>query len=526
MALHGRSIIAGERATDGGKTFRAFAPGQGKPAEPDFFEATREEVDRAVVLAEKAFDNYRQLKPSAVAEFLERIATEIEALGDELIARGSLETGLPAGRLTAERGRTCGQLRLFAGLVGEGSWVDARIDHAQPDRKPLPKPDVRRMLVPLGPVVVFGASNFPLAFSVAGGDTASALAAGCPVIVKAQRAHPGTSELVASAIVKAAAACGVPAGVFSLVQGTHEAGMQLVKHPLVKAVGFTGSQKGGRALFDAACARPEPIPVYAEMGSVNPVFVLPGALQERGEEIAKGLAGSATLGVGQFCTQPGAVLGVAGSPLDRFVDAFCANMKAVAPGTMLHAGILKTYEEGVKACSSTGGVTVAAKAEAAADAGKTQGAAAVLATDDATFFREPRLREEVFGPSTLVVRCGTREALEKAARELDGHLTATIHGTPADLREYASLVATLETKVGRLIFNGFPTGVEVCPSMHHGGPWPATTYPIFTSVGTAAIERFARPVAYQGFPDASLPEELREANPLKILRIVDGKHVR
>ena len=522
MPLHGRSLIAGELGSQKGKTFRAFSSGVGKQIDPEFHEASAEEVDRAVEQAERAFHVTRKMQPGKIAEFLERIGDEIVNLGDELLERGSAESGLPQQRLTAERGRTVGQLKLFAAVVRDGSWVDARIDRAIPDRKPLPKPDARRMLIPIGPVVVFGASNFPLAFSVAGGDTASALATGCPVIVKAQRAHPGTSELVATAIQKAVSSTGMPPGVFSLLQGSHEVGMRLVKHPLVKAVGFTGSQKGGRALFDAAAQRPEPIPVYAEMGSVNPVFVLPGALQERADAIAEGLKGSATLGVGQFCTQPGVVLGLADKTMDGFVEKFTGLMSQVAPGTMLHAGILKTYEEGTRTFSSIGGVKVAAKSSAAADSQKTQASAAVFTTDDATFLKEERLREEVFGPSTLVVRCGSRDALEKAARAMEGNLTATIHGTPADLKEYASLVSILETKVGRLVFNGFPTGVEVCASMHHGGPWPATTFPNYTSVGTAAILRFGRPICYQSFPQDALPEELKDGNPRKIRRTVDG----
>ena len=526
MPLHGKSIIAGVPGATGGKTFKARNPGAGSEIDPDFHFASPEEIDRAVEKAGEAAPVYRALPAEKIAAFLERIGKEIMDLGDELIDRAAAETGLGPDRFKGERGRTVNQLNLFAGVVREGSWVDARIDHAIPDRKPLPKPDVRRMLVPIGPVVVFGASNFPLAFSVAGGDTASALAAGCPVIVKAQRAHPGTSELVGAAVTKAAAATGMPAGVFSLIQGGHEAGMRLVSHPLVKAVGFTGSRKGGRALFDAACARPEPIPVYAEMGSANPVFILPGALKERGDAIAEGFKGSATLGVGQFCTQPGIALGVTSPELDRFVEAFAGHMAKAAPATMLHSGILDTYEEGVKQFGSIGGVKVASRSDVAADAKKTQASAAVFTTEIGTFLKEERLREEVFGPSTLVVRCDTKEALEKAARALEGHLTATVQGTEADLKEHAALVAILETKVGRILFNGFPTGVEVCPSMHHGGPWPATTFPNYTSVGTAAIQRFGRPVCWQSFPQAALPEELQDANPRGILRMIDGKHAR
>jgi NADP-dependent aldehyde dehydrogenase len=524
MALHGKNLTGGDLSALGARTFRVYSPGAGGEIEPPFFEAAPEEIDRALELAARAFPSYRKLRPESVAGFLERIAQEIEAAGPELVDRAAAETGLAADRLTGERARTCNQLRMFAGLVREGSWVDARIDRAIPDRKPLPKPDLRRMLVPVGPVVVFCATNFPLAFSVAGGDTASALAAGCPVVVKANRAHAGTAEVAGMAVARAAVACGMPPGVFSLVHGAdHELNLRLVRHPEARAVGFTGSLRGGRELFDAAARRPDPIPVYAEMGSVNPVFVLPGALRERAEAIAEGLKGSFTLGNGQFCTKPGLVLGLDDPALGRLVEKLSALVAQQAPGTMLHGGILRSYEEGVGALSQVAGVRVVARSAADADARKTQARAAVFATDAATFFKEKRLSEEVFGPSTLVVRCGSPEELERAARGLEGHLTATIHGTEADLREYAPLVAVLETKVGRLVFNGYPTGVEVCPSMNHGGPWPATTFAHFTSVGTAAIHRWARPVCYQNFPPDVLPSELQDRNVRKIWRQVDGK---
>jgi alpha-ketoglutaric semialdehyde dehydrogenase len=524
MPIHGKNIIAGELCASGSKTFRVYAPGSGGPVPPEFHEATIEEADRAMEAAARAFPAYRKLKPDAIASFLERVAQEIEAAGQELIDRAVLESGLGPDRLTGERARTMGQLRMFAGLVREGSWLDARIDRAIPDRKPLPKPDVRRLQIPIGPVVVFCATNFPLAFSVAGGDTASALAAGCPVVVKGNRAHAGTAELVATAVQKAAAACGVPPGALSLVQGAnHEINQRLVKHPAARAVGFTGSLRGGRELFDAAVKRPDPIPVYAEMGSVNPVFILPGALKERGDAIADGLKGSFTLGNGQFCTKPGMVFALEGEELAKFTHKLAGLTSAQAPGTLLHNGILRSFGEGVAALSKIQGVQVAAQSAAAADASKTQARAALFATDAATFHKEHRLSEEVFGPSTLVVKCGSREEFEKIANGLEGHLTGTIHGTEADLREHAGLVAILETKVGRLVFNAFPTGVEVCPSMNHGGPWPATSYAAYTSVGTAAIHRWARPVSYQGFPQEALPAELQNKNGRKIWRTIDGK---
>jgi 2,5-dioxopentanoate dehydrogenase len=516
MPLHGQNLIGGERSA-GRPTWKAWAPAQGKDVEPPFVDATLPEADRAMELAAAAFPAYR--KHPRIADFLEAIGKEIVNLGNDLLERASLETALPVDRLTGERGRAVNQLNTFAALVREGSWVDARIDRAQPDRKPLPKPDLRRMRVAIGPVVVFGASNFPLAFSVAGGDTASALAAGCPVVVKANKAHPGTSELVGEAIRKAAADTGMPAGVFSLIQGgNRELGVRLVTHPAAKAVGFTGSLAGGKALFDAAAARPEPIPVYAEMGSVNPVFLLPGALSERGEAIAEGLKGSVTMGQGQFCTKPGVVLAADGPGLAAFTAKLNGLIGQQPGGTLLHKGIHSSYESGVKELGA-----LAKAAAKGVDPSPTQVRAAVFETDAATFLKEKRLREEVFGPMTLVVKCGSLDDLLKAARAMEGNLTATLHGTSKDLADFAPLVAELETKVGRLVFNGFPTGVEVCPSMTHGGPWPATTDAHFTSVGTAAIERWARPLSWQNFPQEALPPELKNENPRKIWRLVDGQ---
>ncbi len=527
MSLHGKNFIGKETAAEGRKTFLATNPATGSTLEPVFREATPVEADRAMELAERAFPVYRAAAPEERAAFLERIAEEILALGDELIQRARDETGLPEARLTGERGRTVQQIRMFASLLREGSWVDARIDRGDPARKPAPKPDVRRMLLPIGPVVVFGASNFPLAFSVAGGDTASALAAGNPVVVKAHPAHPGTCELAARAILKAAAGAGMPAGVFSMLHGvSHSIGVHLVRHPLVRAVAFTGSLKGGRALADAAASRPEPIPVYAEMGSINPVFVLSGALRERAEDLAAGLHQSVTLGVGQFCTNPGLVVGLKDEDLARFLSKLKDLVAGTAPGTMLHAGIREDYEAGTSKLRAVSGVSVASSSSAAADPARTQAAAMVFTAGARTFLERPELSEEVFGPSTIVVTCGTREELEAVASGLHGHLTATVHGSEEDLREHRRLVSILETRVGRLVFNGYPTGVEVCAAMHHGGPYPATTHPFFTSVGTAAILRFVRPVAYQGWPQAALPPELQDGNVRGIWRLVDGQVTR
>lgn len=523
MELHGKNIIAGKTVEVGGKTFRAFAPASGRSIEPQFEGAAADQVNQALEAAESAFHEYRRLSTERRAAFLEKIADEILALGDALIERAHLETGLLKDRLTGERGRTVNQLRMFADLIREGSWVDARIDRAIPDRQPLPKPDLRRMLIPIGPVVVFGASNFPLAFSVAGGDTASALAAGCPVVVKAHHAHPGTSEMVARAIVKAVAEAEMPAGVFSLLYGAgHEVGIRLVKHPLTRAVGFTGSLRGGRALFDAAASRPDPIPVYAEMGSVNPVFILPGALRERAEAIAEGLKNSVTLGVGQFCTCPGLAVGLLDENFARFADKLGGLIANAQPGTMLYPGILQGFEAGVKRLGDLEGLQTT-QSQVEADAAKTEARPSMFATNARTFLRNHELSEEVFGPSTVVVSCDSREEMEQIARNLEGHLTSTIHGAAEDLRDYDWLVSILENKAGRLIFNGYPTGVEVCASMHHGGPYPAMTDYRSTSVGTAAIERFTRPVCYQSFPQEALPVELRNVNQRGIWRLVDNQ---
>jgi len=488
-----------------------------------FEEATAAGVHQAFEAAEGAFDEFRSLPSERRAVFLEAIAQEIEALGDELLSTAHSETALPiAERLMGERGRTVNQLKLFVALIREGSWVSARIDRAIPDRKPAPKPDIRRMLIPIGPVAVFSASNFPLAFSVAGGDSASALAAGCPVVLKAHPAHPATSELTAAAIVAAAKKTGMPGGVFSLIQSSrNEIAIEVVRHPLAKAVAFTGSLRAGRALFDAAARRLEPIPVYAEMGSTNPVFLLPGALRERGEAIAQGMAASVNMGGGQFCTSPGLSFGIDDEYLTRFSEKLSQLMGQAAAPTMLHAGIARSYEDAVGRWSKIEGVHTLRSA-AIGDPDKQQARPALFSTTVGNFGEHPELGEELFGPSTLMVRCGSPADLNAVAGRLEGHLTATIHGTSEDLVQYAGLVSILEKKVGRLLFNGFPTGVEVCASMQHGGPYPATTDSRTTSVGTDAILRFARPLAYQNFPESSLPLELRNANPLGIWRLIDG----
>ena len=521
-ALHGNNFIAG-RLADSTRGFTATSPLDGRELPGRFCLASLADADAAMQAAAAAADPLAATTGEARAAFLERIGDEIMALGDAIIERAGLETGLPAARLTGERLRTVNQLRLFAALARDGSWVDARIDRAQSDRQPLPRPDLRRMKRPLGPVVVFGSSNFPLAFSVAGGDTASALCTGNPVVVKGHRAHPGTSELVAGAIQRAAAASGMPAGTFSMLHGEGSlVGTALVRHPAARAVGFTGSRAAGRALCDAAAARPDPIPVFAEMSSLNPVFLLPGAIADRGGEIAKGFVASMTLGVGQFCTKPGLAFAVAGADLDRFKAAVAEAIAASPPASMLSADIRAAFEHGRDAACAAQGAAVIARSATAADQAKTQAAGIVVAAEVEAFLANPVLAEEVFGPFSLVVAVPSLETLTAVAGRLEGQLTATLHGTPRDLEAAGALLDILATKAGRVIVNGFPTGVEVCHAMQHGGPWPATSDVRFTSVGAAALERFVRPVCYQDVPDALLPPALRNANPLGIDRLVDG----
>ena len=525
--MDGVGVGVAPRVMSQHSVFRAKNPATGQALDGEFREASPGEIDAAARAAERAFDGYASLGASKRAEFLRAIAQKVLGLGDRLLERAAAETALPLPRLESERARTVSQILLFADLIEEGSWVGARIDRAVPDRKPQPRPDIRRMLVPLGPVAVFGASNFPLAFSVAGGDTISALAAGCPVVVKAHPAHPGTSDLVASAVRIAARETGMPEGVFAMVHGTSpEVGITLVTHPAIRAVGFTGSLVAGRTLFDAAALRPEPIPVYAEMGSANPVFVLPGAIADRGSAIARGLAASVTLGSGQFCTNPGLVFVVDSPAASAFLEEAGGCLAATAPGTMAHAGIKASYDREIGAVVRLEGVSLGARSAGPGAHPDTEAPAMLLLADARAWSAHPRLGDEIYGPATLAVRCASRPEMLELARGLHGHLTATIHGTEKDLAEWGELVAILRKRVGRLVFNGFPTGVEVCPAMQHGGPYPAATDSRSTSVGTAAIERFARPVCYQDFPQSALPEELLDANPRGIWRLVDGNLTR
>ena len=523
MELKGRSIIGWESGDSGGRTFTATNPATGQSMPPSYVCASLQEVDRAVRLAADAFESYSRLSGKDKGAFLRAIAAGIEGIADALADRTSKESGLPEQRIRTETGRTVFQLRLFAQLIEEGSWVNARLDRPDPTRKPLPKPDLRSMWRPLGPIAVFGSSNFPLAFSVAGGDTASAFAAGNPVIVKAHSAHPGTSEMVGEVIRAAARGCKMPEGVFSLIYGAGaEVGMALVKHPLVKAVGFTGSESGGRALMDAAAARPHPISVYAEMGSTNPVFLLPGALASRAEQIAEGMHGSVTLGAGQFCTKPGMVFVPAGPGAESFAQELMRRMSESPAQVMLTPQIHSSYKGLVAARAKESSVAVVAEGEDASSVPGMRATTTLFAVEGREFVLNPGLAEEIFGPSAIVVSCSNRAEMIEIARGLDGHLTATIHGTEDDLREYRDLIEILDQKVGRLVFNGFPTGVEVGHAMIHGGPYPATADGRSTSVGTQAIYRFARPVCYQNFPSAALPDELKDGNPLHIWRLVDG----
>jgi alpha-ketoglutaric semialdehyde dehydrogenase len=505
-------------------SFQAVDPASGAELPGLFRDASAQEVEAACLRAAEAFRAYRELPGTRRAEFLDAIAAAILERGEALRDRLSRETAYPPARIAGEQDRTVGQLRMFAELLREGSWVEARIDTAQPDRKPAPKPDLRRYRIPIGPVAVFGASNFPQAFSTAGGDTASALAAGCPVVVKAHPAHPGTAALHAEAIAAAAAKTRMPAGVFSLLQGrSHRTGTDLVRDPRIQAVGFTGSFRGGKALMDIAQARPHPIPVYAEMGSSNPLFFLPEAVRTRKDALAAGLAQSLNLGSGQFCTGPGLVFLLAGDESEALAAALLENLRAAPTGTMVHASVRKGYTAALEEKRNLPGVRqlhLGCNPGAHPD---TEAQPALLRASGRDFLAQPGMGAEIFGPGCLLVVCADPEEMRQAAESLEGQLTASVHGTEADLDRHAWLFPILGQKAGRLIVNGFPTGVEVCASMHHGGPYPASSFPQYTSVGTAAIHRFSRPICFQDFPTGQLPPELRPGNPLGIWRLVNGE---
>ena len=519
MNIQGLSIIGANRGGRGGIVFSAVDPARGEPLPGLFHRASAEEVAAAARLASEAFSIFSQWSGGQRAGLMNRIAELLEANAEVIVERATLETALSAARLQGELARTCFQLRFYGEAAATGLCAGARIDHADPNRKPQPKPDLRSLLCPVGPVVVFGASNFPLAYSVAGGDTASALAAGCPVIVKAHPAHPGVSEIVGTLIQQAVSDAGAPEGVVSLLfDNGNEIGVGLVKNPLVKAVGFTGSRRAGRILMDIAAARLEPVPVFAEMSSINPVFILPEMLRQKPEELAAGLHGSVTLGVGQFCTNPGLVFLERGEAANIFLQKLANLISATPPGTMLTGAICAAYHAGVEKLTQAPGVRCAAQVEV----GNSRAGAALLVTDAETFLGNQDLTAEVFGPATLVVECGSSGQMTAAAKTLEGQLTASVHAFIEELPANGDLISVLRTKAGRLVFNGFPTGVEVCHAMTHGGPFPATSDGRSTSVGTRAIERFLRPVSFQNFPDAALPDELKEGNPLGLWRLVDG----
>jgi NADP-dependent aldehyde dehydrogenase len=519
MNLTGKMLIGGQSISGKREAQHAINPSTGQTLQPGYAGGDQAQVEQACALAWAAFDSYRETTPAQRAQLLETIAGEIEALGDALIERAMLETGLPQARLQGERARTCGQLRIFARTVLAGEWLDVRVDQAQPARQPLPRADLRQRQIPLGPVAVFGASNFPLAFSVAGGDTASALAAGCPVIVKAHSAHPGTSELVGQAIVRALEECGLPAGVFALLFGSGRAvGQALVNDARIKAVGFTGSRAGGLALCQSAQQRAEPIPVYAEMSSTNPVFLLPAALQARSAALAQGFVGSLTQGAGQFCTNPGLLVALQGPALEQFVASAADLLQHSAAQTMLTPGIWAAYQDGVDSLSRHASTV----AKGVLPTGPNQCQPQLLRVRAAEYLANPALQAEVFGAAALVVECRYEGERLQLAEALEGQLTATLQLDDDDIALARRLLPVLERKAGRILVNGWPTGVEVCDAMVHGGPFPATSDVRSTSVGTAAIQRFLRPVCYQDLPDALLPAALKHANPQGLPRLLDG----
>jgi len=518
----GDLLIGAHREGGAAQSFQAINPTTGLAIEPSFSGAGPAEIAQACTLAAQAFAEYRATSRATRAKFLETIATKIEDIGDALIDRAVQETGLPKARIEGERTRTTAQLRLFAEVVREGGWMGLRVDPGLPDRQPLPRPDLRLRKIPLGPVAVFGASNFPLAFSVAGGDTASALAAGCPVVVKAHPAHPGTCELVGRAIAAAVAECGLPEGVFSMLSGTgNELGAALVTDARIKAVGFTGSRAGGLALAAAAAKRAEPIPVYAEMSSINPVLLMPAALAARGKDIGSAFVASLTLGAGQFCTNPGIVIAARGPGFDEFLRE-AAHALAAAPGyTMLHPGIFKAYQSGVERLEASRHAKLVSRGRAGD--GLNQCQAALFVTDAESFMADKMLSEEVFGASGLIIGCKDREEMKSVIASLEGQLTITLHMDKADHAAASMLLPLFEQKAGRILVNNWPTGVEVSHAMVHGGPFPSTSDSRSTSVGTLAIERFLRPVCYQNFPDAVLPEDLQDGQLNQSWRQVDGK---
>ena len=521
--ITGKNYIGNTASSNGQNILRAYNPTNSSMFPEEFNEATSEEVNAAIEKASEAFSVYKAISYEQRATFLEAIADEIMELGDALLERASGESGLPIGRFQGERGRTCNQLKMFAVVLRDGSWLNVNIDTAIPDRAPIPKQDLRKMNIPIGPVAVFGASNFPLAFSTAGGDTASALAAGNPVIVKGHEAHLGTNDMVTQAVLSAAKKTGMPDGVFSMVNGGIPVAQQVVSHPKVKAVGFTGSLGGGRAIFDLANQRPEPIPVYAEMGSTNPCFLMPNKLEADPKGLGTNFANSVALGVGQFCTSPGLLIGVKSDALNQFVETLGETLAAANPATMLNEKIATSYYQHRGALIEQTGVVSIGDDN---NPGENKGKPLTAKVDGAAFLTNPKLHQEIFGPFTLVVECNSTDEMAEVAKSLEGQLTGTLVADESDITDNPDVATALSEKVGRILFNGVPTGVEVCHSMQHGGPYPASSDAKTTSVGTAAIDRFVRPISYQSWPDSLLPEPLKNDNPLGIWRVVNGERTK
>jgi 2,5-dioxopentanoate dehydrogenase len=522
--ITGKNFIGYTASANTSTPFLSTIPDSGNTATPcSFYEATAAEINAAATLAGQAFSIYRQKSPAQKIDFLEKIAAQIAAQKDELVAMAMHETHLPKPRLDGEVQRTINQIKLFAGFLQEGSWVKAIIDTAQPERAPLPKPDIRQMQIAIGPVGVFGASNFPFAFSVAGGDTISALAAGCTVVCKAHPGHPATSEMVAAIILEAAKATDMPDGVFSLLQARqNQASIQLVSHPAIKAIGFTGSLTGGKALFDAAAKREEPIPVYAEMGSVNPVFILPEIIQQQPDTLAAKLAASNLLSAGQFCTNPGIIVSIEGPATQQFSQHFSQCIQNAGADDMLTSGIANNYYKHIQQLQQSPNVT--ALAQGKINDGALQATPYLFTVSAKTVLAQPTLLEEVFGPSSIHIMAANEAELYAVATQLSGQLTTSIWGTENDLAANANLVQILELKAGRIIFNNVPTGVEVTHAMVHGGPFPATTDSKTTSVGTNAIYRFTRAVCYQNCPQHLLPQALQNNNQQLVWRLVNGAY--
>ena len=523
MNISGNILINGQWLAGADSTFNAANPATGAKSAESFSNADLAQVDSAVEAAATAFETYSQYSDVKKATFLRTIAEELENIRPDIVERGTWETALPEMRINGELGRTIGQLGMFAQLLEKGDWKRPVIDQAQPDRAPLPKPDLRLTQVPLGPVVVFSASNFPLAFSVAGGDTASALAAGCPVIVKTHSAHPGTSVLVAGAILKSIVKCDVPKAVFAMIHGSGRIiGTALVKHAKVKAVGFTGSIAGGRALYNAAVSRPEPIPFFGELGSTNPVFLLAASLEQKAEQIAESFLASLMMGVGQFCTSPGMLIAVKGPAFDRLLATLAEKTPTLGAGSMLTAGICDSYNKLCAKRDAISSLKSIAKG-AAADSSASQAQVALFSIDATDYLANLDLEEEVFGPSTLVIGCDSEAQMLEVATSMKGHLTGAIFAQEQDHSSAAKLLPILQQRIGRVLFDGYGTGVELSSAMSHGGPYPSSSASQTTSVGTRAIERFTRPLCYQNTPDALLPVELQNANPNGIMRLVNDK---